>query len=96
MTNEEYIMLKNKYEFTTGGWDALWRSLAFMEFDAALEEFNLNNKDTWNGGEDLDDVSVHDVERIMDAYIERVEYTFTTIGTREMRNAIEAVTGLVC
>ena len=109
MNMQEYIDLKHKYDYTlvnehTGeriafdGWDALQRHLAFLEYDAALEEYVENEKENWqrNDGQSLMDVSTTDVECILDEYIARTEDVFYRIGTEEMRNSIEAVTGLVC
>ena len=98
MNMQEYVAMKLANTINEESWDVLWRKLAFIEFDAALEEFVENEKERWeqNGGDSLMDVSTTDVECIIDEYINRTEELFCRIGTEEMRNAIQAVTGLIC
>ena len=98
MTDFEFNGLKERYGVDGADWDGIWRKLAFLEFDAALEEFIENGKESWesNGGESLMDITENDVECIIDDYISRTEELFCRIGTEEMRNAIQDVTGLIC
>ena len=109
MNMQKYIDLKNRYDYTlvnehTGervgfdGWDVLQRHMAFLELDAAIEEFCENGKDKWelNEGRDILDITTEQAEAILDRFIERTEEAFSRIGTEEMRNAIQDVTGLYC
>lgn len=96
MNKRDYTALKNKYEYRVGGWGELLRTYAFMEFDAALEEYGENGWAENNDGDELFDVSPADVEAILDEFGARWDERIAHIATDEMRNAIQAVTGLVC
>lgn len=92
----EYVKLKNGNRVNEDSWEILWHKLAFIEFDAALEEYVENEKEKDNGGDSLMDVSVNDVECIIDEYLNRTEDMFRMFAQKEMRNAIQTVTGLIC
>lgn len=96
MNCTEYVELKNGYAINEESWAVLWRKLAFIEFDAELEEFVENWKEKDNNGDSLMDVSIEDVECIIDEYLDRWEVHVLPVVVDEMRNAIQAVTGLVC
>ena len=97
MNSQEYVDMKTANTINEESWEALWRKLAFVEFDAALEEFVENDKKHWaeNNGRSLMGASPAEVESILDAFLDRVEDRIRWLCAEEMRNAIQAVTGLV-
>ena len=96
MNMQEYTALKQRYAINEQSWGELARKLAFYEFDCALEEYVENEKEEWNGGKSLMDVSAADVERIIEEYLWRESERVAPVQTEAMRDAIQAVTGLVC
>ena len=92
----EYVDMKNANRINEESWEVLWRKLAFIEFDAALEEYVENGKEAHNDGESLMDVSTEQVGKIMERFIERVEEATMRLFAEEMRGAVQDVTGLVC
>lgn len=96
MNAKEYTDLKGKYARKVCGWGELLRIYAFMEFDAALEEYDGNEKSSWNDGAELMDVSPADVECVIDEFLARWDGRIMPLAADEMRNAIQAVTGLIC
>lgn len=96
MNSQEYVNMKLANTINEESWDALWRKLAFIEFDSQLEEFVENEKERDNDGRSLMDVSTEDIERIADEFVCRFDTYVQPAITDCMRNAIQAATGLVC
>ena len=96
MNSQEYVGMKLENTINEESWEALWRKLAFIEFDAALEEFVENGREEENDGRSLMEATPAEVERIMRSFVDRVEPSIGRLFAEEMRNAIQEVTGLVC
>lgn len=93
MTNEEYMEIKKKY--TVGSieqFNFAMRQQAFDALDMQVEMYEINDD-----GEELIDVLTPEIiEQILDEFAYRMDNDWEYIFGRNMKNAIQAVTGLVC
>ncbi len=96
MNMQEYVDMKLANTINEESWDALLRKLAFIEFDSQLEEFVENGWESENDGRSLMDITPADVDRIADEFATRFDAYVQPAIDDCIRNAIQAVTGLVC
>lgn len=98
MTNEEYIEYAKQYKITNANEvNFVLRQLAFEQLDAEVEMYTVNGSSECNDDEELADVITPEIiEQILDEYERRMDDSWSYLSTRNMRNAIQSVTGLVC
>ncbi len=100
MNMNEYHGLIEKYGASPGEWAHMRASFAFEEFACQMEEYEYNerSKDERNEGRELMHISVEQVGKIIDDYLDRVsddDWLRERIADH-MRNTIQDVTGLIC
>lgn len=89
--------LSAKYAMCQDAWKLFVRRLAYSEFESRLEVFDTNDyAERWNDGKQLGEISVEQVEEILDDFVERFSNEITWAMDDAMNDAILDVTGIYC